>query len=185
MGAINRDKIKIYMVDANTNPSTLAASHVVAGEIKSYNKSGGEKDVESDPVFGGFVNKEKPITQVEIELEVIPRMQEANRWDAITYARDTTATASGLHVYTMASTKSTQPSDKMIVIEATEGTVFKSWAFNNCNVTVFDLEHNADDNQTGNITFKFSPTSPKGVSNFITAKVAATALPNWTGLDNN
>jgi hypothetical protein len=185
MTAINRNMTKIYMVAAGVNPSALQATDVIAGEIKSYNKSGGEKDVESDPVFGGFIDKEKPITQVEIELEVIPSIQQADRWDAITYAQDVANTSGSRKVYTMASTTSTQPVDRMIVIEATSGTLRKSWAFNNCNVTVFDLEHNADDNQTGNITFKFSPTTSRGVSNFMTQATAATSLPAWTALDNN
>jgi hypothetical protein len=185
MTAINRNMTKIYMVTAGTNASALESTDVVAGEIKSYNKSGGEKDVESDPVFGGFIDKEKPITQVEIELEVIPSIDQADRWDAITYAQDAANTSGGRAVYTMASQTSTQPLDRMIVIEATSGTDKKSWAFNNCNVTVFDLEHNADDNQTGNITFKFSPTTSEGVSNFMTEATAATSLPAWTALDNN
>lgn len=182
MVAISRSKVTIYMVAAGTVASALASSDIIAGEIKSYSKSGGEKDVESDPVFGGFVDKEKPTSQVEISMEVIPRVDSnQNRWDSVAYALD----SSNPGVYTMASETSTQPADRAIFITATDGSNYKSWGFNNCNVTVFDLEHNADDNQTGNITFKFSPTNESGVSNFMTAASAVTSLPTWGSLDNN
>lgn len=188
MVAISRSKVKIWIEDAGTNPSALVDSDAVAGEIKSYAKSGGTKEVESDPVFGGFVDKEKPTEQVEISMEVVPKVDtDQDRWDAMAYAAD------GTGVYTMASSVSTQPNDKAIFIGASDGTNGKAWAFNNCNVTVFDIEHNADDNQTGNITFKFSPENDSGVSNFQTLGGASTTpaiavtslLQSWSALDNN
>ena len=182
MVAISRSRVKIYIVDAGTAASTLTATDVIEGEIKSYNKSGGDKEVESDPVFGGYVDKEKPTEQVEVALEVIPKVNEdQNRWDTMAYAADVANSG----VYTMASATSTQPNDKAIYIEATDGTNYKSWGFNNTSVTVFDLEHNADDNQVGNITFKFSPENDSGVSNFMTAASQVTSLPAWSALDNN
>ncbi len=66
MVAISRSKVNIYIVSADTALSDLTATDIYKGDIKSYSKSGGEKDVESDPVFGGFVDKEKPISQVEL-----------------------------------------------------------------------------------------------------------------------
>ncbi len=182
MTAISRNKVSIYITDAGVNPSAVADTDIIKGDIKSYSKSGGENDVESDPVFGGYVDKEKPMTQIEISLDVIPKLDsDQSRWDALTYATDTTRT----DVYTMASQTSTQPGDKAIFISATDGTNSKSWAFNNASVTVFDLDHNADDNQSGKITFKFSPTDDNGVSNFMTAATSLADLPAWTALDNN
>jgi len=182
MTAISRSKVNIYIASAGTNLASLAATDKIEGEIKEYSKSGGEEDVESDPVFGGFIDKEKPISQVEISLEVIPKINEnQDRWDAFTYALDTTG------VYTMASETSTQPTNKVICIEAidTVSGKYKTWGFNNAKVTVFDLSHNADDNQTGNITFKFSPTDDSGVSNFQTLGTARASMPDWDELDNN
>lgn len=179
MTAISRSKTKIYIVDAGTAASALADTDIIAGEISSYSKSGGERDNESTPVFGGFVDKEKPVSQVEITMEVIPSLENATRWSEMAYSVDGTATS--FDVYTMAG----ELTDKAIYIQGTDGTNYVSYGFNNCNVTMSDIEHNADDNQTGTITFKFSPTNSDGVSNFMTAATAVTSLPAWTGLDNN
>lgn len=184
--AISRSKVKIYIVDNDTAASTLTATDAIDGEIKAYRKSGGEADVESDPVFGGFVDKEKPISQVELEFDIVPNListTSADRWSALAYTQDV---ATG--VYTMADT----PADKAVYIGASDGTTGKAWGFNNCSVTMLDIEHNADDNQTGTLNLKFSPTDENGVSNFMTvsttaasALLAVTQLPAWSALDNN
>jgi hypothetical protein len=189
MTAISRSKVNIYIVNAGTAPSLLAPSNIYKGDIKSYDVSGGEKDVESDPVFGGFVDKEKPTTQGEISFEIIPLVSSgaiSNRWDELAYTKET---AGGKTVYTMATeglnASAVAPGSKMIVIEAINGTIAKSLAYNNCSVTVLDVSHEADDNRTYNMTLKFAPTTGAGVSNFMTGDLLATALPNWTQLRNN
>ncbi len=171
MTAINRSAISIYIVPAGTNASALASTDKVLGEIKSYSKSGGEVDVESDPVFGGYVDKEKPRSQVEIQLEIVPSLDNADRWDSLIYGE-----TSG--VYTM----NTVGSDKAVFIEAVSGSLKKSWGFNNCNSVNWEISHNADDNQTGTFTFKFSPTTSSGVSNFMTKGTSVTVLPAWSTL---
>lgn len=184
--AISRSKVKIYIVDSGINPSAVATTDAIDGEIKSYAKSGGEADVESDPVFGGFVDKEKPVTQVEVTFEVIPNLSDAttaDRWDALAYAADSTG------VYTMAESAA----DKAVFIGSSDGTTGKAWGFNNCSVTVLDIDHNADDNQTETLNLKFSPTNTTGVTNFQTKSTSAateilavqTALQSWSALDNN
>lgn len=174
MTAISRNKVKIYIAAAGTAPSAITATDLIAGEIKSYSKSGGEKDVESDPVFGGFVDKEKAPSQFEISMEVVPSLENASRWDALAYAVNNSDA-----LYT---TKNVDIADKAIFIYATDGTNHKSWGFNNCNVTVFDIEHNADDNMTGNITFKFSPTTSSGIPNFQTKATTLAGLTAWASL---
>jgi len=188
MVAISRSKVNIYIVAADTDMSSLNATDIFKGDIKSYSASGGEKDVESDPVFGGYVDKEKPITQVELGFEIVPLIDadKASRWDELAY---TTETIGAKTVYTMStdnlSSTAVAPTARMVVIEAVNGTDYTTVAYNNCNVTVLDLEHNADDNRTYNMTMKFSPTTDDGVSNFMSGKLAATALPNWSQLNNN
>jgi len=180
MVAISRNKVNISIVDADTNASALASSDIVEGEIKTYNKSGGAQDIESDPVFGGYVDKEKPREQVEVSFEIIPKIgTDSDRWDSMTYALD------GTGVYTMADSTSTLPSNKAIFIEAADGSNYKSMGFNNCNISVLDMEHSADDNRTYNMTLKFSPTNDSNVSNFMTLATAIGSLPDWTALDNN
>jgi len=180
MTAISRSKVSIYIVDADTAISSLAATDVITGEIKSYSKSGGEKDVESDPLFGGFVDKEKPISQFELSLDIVPSVgADASLFDEMAYA---VQTVSSKTVYTSSSATAYQPSDKMVVIYATDGTTHKTLAYNNCNVTVLDIEHNADDNRTYNMTLKLAPETSEGKPNFMTGNLAATAMPEWSTL---
>jgi hypothetical protein len=178
MTAISRTKVDLYIVAVDTNASSLTSTDVIKGEIKSYAKSGGEREVESDPVFGGFVDKEKPIAQIELSFDIIPSMEYGDRWAQIAYSLDA---ATG--VYTMAG----DIVKKAVFIAAadTVGSTYVSWGFNNCNVTLLDMEHNADDNQTNTLTLKFSPTNEEDVSNFMTAASEITLMPNWTDLDNN
>lgn len=192
MTAISRSKVKIWITSADTVPSTLvdaektALDHngYIAGQIKSYSQSGGEKDVESDAVFGGYIDKEKPVSQYEIALDIVPALESpyVNLWDSYIL----TADGSNAGIYTSASISGTQPVDRMIVIQGKTGTsTYKSYAFNNASVTMLDMEHNADDNRTYSMTLKFSPESSSGVANYMTGAVAATALPAFSALDNN
>ena len=185
MTAISRSRTKIYIVDAGTNLSALTVTDIFKGDIKSYSKSGGEKDVETDPVFGGYVDKEKPISQIEVAMEIVPLLEadKSNRWDAMAYSQDLASTE--VTVYTTATETSTQPEDKMVVLESLSGTDYKVHAYNNASVTVLDLEHNADDNRSYNMTLKASPATDDGVANFMTFAAVATSGPNWTSLDNN
>lgn len=177
MAAISRKNTKIYITAADTLPSALTSSDVVVGEIKSYSKSGGEREVESDPVFGGFVDKEQPRSQFEIQLEVVPQTGTGSyEWDKLVYGQDS---AAGSDVYTSA----LDSDDRMIVIEAYDGTNYKSWAFNNCNGITIDYEGSADDNQTATLTFKFAPTTSDGVPNYQYSAVTATSLIDWDSLD--
>ncbi len=172
MVAISRSKVKIYIAPVDTNPTSLASTDLILGEIKSYKKSGGEDDIDSDAVFGGFVDKEKPASQFEVEFDIIPSIgSNSDRWDALIYGTTNS-------VYTL----NTAAANKMIAIQAQDGASFKSWCFNNCNGVSWDFEHNADDNQTGTFKFKFSPTTSGNQSNFATKALALTAMPNWTTL---
>lgn len=195
MTAISRSKVKIWIVAADTAPSTLldvqstSNTHLgyVVGQIKSYSKSGGDTDVESDPVFGGFVNKEKPTSQVELALDIVPAIeaQNADRWDYYAYTQETVGAKT---VYTMSTdnldASAVDAVNRAVYIQALNSSDYKTIAINNAQVTVLDMEHNADDNRTYSMTMKFSPTTSTGVSNFMTGMLAATAMPNWTQLNN-
>ena len=173
MTAISRKKVKIWISALDTAPSTLQNTDVIAGEILTYNKTGGEDDVESIPVFGGFVDKEKPRSQVELSFDVIPSIgTNSARWDSYIYGTNIGG------VYVMSS----DAANKAIFIQAANGSDYMSYAFNNCNAVKFDIEHNADDNRTGTLSFKMSPEDENGISNFMGKAVAVTSLPNWTQL---
>jgi hypothetical protein len=175
MGAIGRSKVKIYVAAKDTNPAALnTTTAIISGQIKSYSKSGGEQDIESDPVFGGYVDKEKPTSQVEVSFEVVPDLTTAAGADLI----DSLIYGSQSGVYTMSS----NAADKAIFIVAQDSTLYKTYAFNNCNAVSYDIDHNADDNRSGTLTFKFSPTTATGISNFMTAASNVTTLAAWSVL---
>jgi len=177
MTAISRKLVNIAIMNSGVNPSAIRSSDFIKGQIKSYSKSGGGSDLESDPHFGGFVDKEKPEEQVELSFDITPSLEDADRWDSIAHSVDG---ATG--VYTLAGSIS----NRSVFIEAVKADAgSKSHAFNNCNVHVLDFDHNADDNRSGRLTLKFSPTNSNGVSNYMTRATTLTSLPNWTSLDNN
>lgn len=168
MTAVSRGKTRIWVVPVDTAASALVTTAAysssntlgyIAGEVKSYSKTGGETDVESDPVFGGYVDKEKPQSQFELAFEIVPSFDKADFWEAMVYGYD-----SDNSVYT---TAAPAPVDRCVYIEADDGSEPQAWGFNNCNVTVLDMEHNADDNQTKNLTLKFSPTDNDGKPNYM------------------
>lgn len=181
MAAISRSKVKIWIVPADTAPSSLLATTTfngsnlgyIAGQIQSYSQTGGETDVESVPVFGGYVDKEKPVSQVELAFDVVPDVDtNPDIWESFIYGTN------ALGVYVM----SAQATDRAIFIQAQNGSNSKSIAYNNCNAVKVDLDHKADDNQTKSISFKFSPTTAAGISNYMSKNLAVTALPAWTTL---
>ena len=185
MTAISRNVTKLWIVAAGTNPSALSTSvwtsvntkGYIAGVIKSFSKSGGETESESDPVFGGYVDKDKPATQIQIELSIVPALETSNfEFETLAMSLDST---SGTAVYT---TKGVDLSDQAFFIQASDGSSNKSWGFNNCNITVLDMEHNADDNQTQTLRMKLSPTDDAGIPNGQYSKQAVTALTNWASL---
>lgn len=177
MTAFSRSKITgIYIVAAGTSPSDLADSDKITGEIKNYSRSGGEKDVESDPHFGGFVDKEKAPSQYELSFEITPSFENATRWEALALREDPVNTG----IYTSVG----EIEDKMVVIESynSGNNTHKSWAFNNCNVTMNDMDHPADDNQKFNMTLKFAPADKDNYPNYQVGAVAATSLISWSSL---
>ena len=183
MTAISRSAVKLWLVAADTNPSTLSTSvwttsnttGYIPGVIKEYSVSGGDADVTSDPVFGGFVDKETPRSQYEVSLTVVPGIEQSLfDFHALTLARD----ASDSTVFTSAGVGS----DQAFFIQANTGSVYKSWGMNNCNVTMDEITHSADDNMEQNITLKFSPTTAAGKPNLQYKPVILASLLDWSAL---
>lgn len=185
MTAISRSQVKLWIVPADTAPSTLLASSIwtsavplgyIPGVIKEYQVSGGEADVETDPVFGGFVDKEKPRSQFEIQLTVVPAIEGSSSFDFhdISLLADGTATT--------VLTSRGVGADRAVFIQANSGSAYKSYGFNNCSITTHEMSHNADDNMEQNVTLKFSPTTDAGKPNFQFSKVAVTSLIAWASL---
>ena len=176
--AISRDKVKIWILAAGVNPSTVDSSDAIVGEIRSWDLSGGDDDVESVPVFGGYVDKEKPREQFELSFDVVPQIGTgAEEWETYIYREDGTNS----DVYTSVG----RVGDRCVFIQAEDSTNFKSWGFNNCNSVTLDMNHNADDNMEATLNLKFSPTDQDGIPNLMYKKAAVATLPNWSALDTD
>jgi len=177
MTAINRKIVRIAIMEAATNAATLADSDYITGEIKSYSKSGGDLDVESDPHFGGDVDKEKARSQFELTFEITPSIDDTTKWEAYSYGSATVGSDT-IYLSSIAAT------DKAVFIEAAGTSNDISWGFDNCNVTLLDMEHNADDNQTKTLSLKFGSENSNGRANFMAAALLVESMPAWTALPN-
>jgi len=179
MTAVKRDYVKIAIVATGTNATDLASTDFISGEIKSYSKSGGEKDVESVPHFGGDVDKEKPRSQFELSFDVTPSIDDAGKWEEIAYG---SATVGGNVGYL----SNVDPGEKAVFIQNWKGDSEKiSYAFDNCGVTVLDMEQDAEDNQTKSLNLKFASENSSGRANFAAFKLALTEFPNWIAMPNS
>lgn len=163
MGGVFPTETTIYIAAADAVASALAASDKITGEIEKFNLTGGNKEIESVPVIGGFVDKEKPREQFEVSFDVIVQNTAAStldRWDTLKFGSTLKSSGEG--------------SAKMIWIQmqGNSSSLWKVYAFNNATAITWEPEMSADDMLRGTITFKFSPTTATGVSNLQTSTVA-------------
>lgn len=173
MVAVKRSLVKIAIMPADTNPSSVASTDWITGQIKEYSKSGLERDVQSDPHFGGFVDKEQSLSQGELSLQFTPDLSDADRWKGYAYSLHSTG------VYTV----NGDLTDKSVFIQAGNATVgYDAFCFNNCNVTMADMTHNADDVRTGTLNLKFAPETTAGISNFQTLGTDVNSMQDWSAL---
>jgi hypothetical protein len=160
MAGIFPNETTVYIVNANVNGSALATSDRVIGEITNWTQSGMDRETESIPVIGGFVDKEQPRSQGEISFDII-------------VANTSTTTLDRWNNMAMSTGKSdAEPVDKAVFIYATNGTTSTTLGINNANITSMERKMDADDMLRFSITMKFSPTTSLGVSNLRTSSVA-------------
>lgn len=166
---------KIWFGPNNIVGADLAANAAeFQAFITNFNESGGENDTESEPVMGGgFVDKEKPQSQKELEFDVLMR-----HTDRIT---DFKKIEAGQVI--SADGAGTDFEVGSIVIEVTTGTSVYYQAYNNVRAVVFDSDFAADDSWRGTLRFKLSPADADGNPNLaFGAEDAATGLVagSWT-----
>lgn len=167
MGGIFPNETSIYIVDNNTGSGSLTDADKVVGEIENWDLSGGEADVESVPVIGGFVDKENPRSQFEVSFDVIvsnTATSTFDRYDAYKYG-------SGL-------TSATEGTNKAIFIVHNSNSITKVFAMNNCRAITWEPNMSADDMLRGTINFKFSPTTPLGAANLKTSSLEGSTIPS-------
>lgn len=185
--------VKIWVVPAGTAASALVSTSqysasvptgYIAGEIKSYSKGGGELEVESEPLFGGYADVQSPVSQHEISFDIVPSIDRAGLWESMVYGED-----SATGVLTGSKRAAT---DRAVFIESKTTNKAAGWAFNNVFVTSLENEHDSEENMTQTMELKFAPENSSGVSNIIFNSTARDSsfteigdLPAWTSLDNN
>ena len=138
----------------------------MTGFISNYSESGGEKDTEAIPVFGGGnIDKETPRSQIEVSLDV----QMIYGTDSVAF--DTYKYGSGL-------TSATEGVVQVIYVQWTDGTYYYTRAYNNAKGVTFSPTSSADGNLTGTMTFKLSPTDQNGTANLQIDDAAASTI-SW------
>jgi hypothetical protein len=163
------DEATIYIVNADVDGSSLASSDEVTGEVSNFSESGGEKDIETIPVFGGGnLDKESSRSQIEVsfdvELQYSPPNGNVSKWDEFKYG-------SGL-------TSATEGVSKAIYVQWSDGTNYYTRAYNNAKAVTWNPESGADGNLRGTITFKLSPTTSAAAANLQVVETAASTI-SW------
>lgn len=161
MSGVFPNETSIYIANKDTDGSALTNADKIVGEITNWNRSGGEQDIETIPVIGGFVDKENPRTQVEFSFDVIVNNASASTLDR--YDK--------LWMGDSGSIGDESP-EKAIFIVSNTGSNSKVFAANNCRAVTWEPEMAADDMLRGTITFKLSPETPLGASNLKTSTIA-------------
>lgn len=172
MGGVFPKETSIFIAPAGTTGASLTVDHKIVGEITNITVKGGAADSQTIPVIGGFVDKDMPRGQLEITMDVIVQNTVASTLDRF----DILKFGSG-------GTSATDGSDRAIFISSltNSNTLWKTSAFNNCNVVTWEPELAADDMLRGTISFKLSPQTPLGVANVRSSALAySSAFFVWT-----
>jgi hypothetical protein len=155
--------------------ASTAACVAVTAEVTNFTESGGEEDKESVAVFGGgFIDKTKPRTQIEVSFDVVIRYSSTPstvlKWDQMKWGAIAGSTV----------TASSNPTANVIFVQFTDGTNFYTRAYNNAYAVTFEPETAADDMAKGTISFKLSPNTPTAVSNIKITNLHASTITSWT-----
>lgn len=140
--------------------------------LDNFSQSGGGKDVESIPLFGGaFLDKEKPREQIEVTLDA--------KWKYGTDLLLDQLCMGSLLDGSTAVNSANEPTTKVIYLQWSDGTNFYTRAYNNVNaVNLGDVEQAADGFLQGTFTFKLAAADSSGSANLKIDNAAASTL-SW------
>ncbi|RLG33406.1 hypothetical protein DRN98_03990 [Methanosarcinales archaeon] len=171
MGGIFPNETTIYIAPVDVDAASVVSSDSIVGEITNWSLSGGEADIESIPVIGGFVDKENPRSQFEVSFDIIVQNTAASTFDRY-----------DIFKYGTGLTSATEGDAKTIWLKFTSGVTeyTKALGFNNTKAITWEPEMAADDMLRGTMTFKFSPTTELGAANLLTSTIAGSTMPALT-----
>lgn len=175
--SLSGDNVTIWFAPAGTVGSDLSADGTeFQSFISAFNESGGEKDIETQPVFSdtgihGQVVRKKPRALKEVTFDIVLR-HNSKIINFKTIENGGTIGADGAGADYVVG---------MLVIQQTDGTNYYYQAFNNVQATVFDTEFQSDEEWKGTLTFKLAPATPAGVSNIVSGDADVTTdLTAWS-----
>ncbi len=156
--------IKIGAADAGSSTLTAVTSY-----ITGFNQSGGGRDTESKPLFGGAnFTHNLPRAQFEVSVDVIiPPSANSVIWDNILM------NGTGLASSDLTSTSVTSDGESVagkLEFVWTDGTTIYTRSYNNIYAFEFTPEQAADGELKGSMSFKMAPTDSAGVGNLTVTK---------------
>lgn len=158
--------VTIGAADAVSSAGTAFTSY-----ITNFTQSGGTRDIESIPVFGGGnVDKENPREQVEVQFECIIQGATPLLFDQLIAGSSLDGTT--------AVSYADDPVKRTIYVEVVdaETPATMTRAYNNAEAVTWEPEMSADEYMKGTITFKLSPTDAAGSTNVKIVKAAASTV---------
>lgn len=181
---INRRDISIYIVDKDTDASTLTDSDKIIGRIEDYTLSPGDQNVDYTYLFGGTIETEEPEGETTIDFEIVPRVEDELFWEKLRYEKDETA---GVWVTPK------EPKRLAVFIAIDDGGDNATGiAFNNALISALETSHSAEENQSKSISLTLAPETADGISNFMANSKeedaeygSITDLPGWSALDHS
>lgn len=169
MGALFPSEVTVKIGAAGAASSSCTA---FTTRLTSFSETGGDKDVESIPVFGNAnIVKENPRNQIEVAFDCILQYTDVLLFDQL-------VSSSVLDGSTLVESKN-DSTPKVIYVEWVDGSVYHTRAYNNATAVMFEPEMSADEYLKGTVTFKLAPTTESALSNKKVAKAAASTI-TWT-----
>lgn len=167
---LQADELTVYIGAADAASSACTD---FTKSLDNFSQSGGGKDIESVPLFGGaFLNREMPREQIEVTLDA--------KWK---YGTDLLLDQLVMGSVLDGSTEvdsGDEPSSKVIYLQWTDGTNYYTRAYNNCQgVNLGDVEQSADGFLQGTFTFKLAATDSSAAANVKITDAAASTL-SWS-----
>lgn len=146
-------------VFVNAADSAPSAGFELTDHSTNFSQSGGDRDTESIPVFGGGnVTKENPRNQFEVSFDVIVQPAAATIFDEMLHSSTLTGTAASI-------TSDGDGAALQFGLTWTDGSNTYTRTYNNAFVTNWEPEMSADEYLKGSVTFKMAPTTPGGTGN--------------------
>lgn len=145
-------------VRIGTADAAYSACTTFTQSLTNFSQSGGGRDIESVPLFGGaFLNREQPREQIEVTFDAVYKYGTDVDIDALVMGSSLTASAVE---------SSQEPDDLIVWIYWNDGTNHYYRAYNNVSaVNLMDVEQAADGFLQGTVNFKLSATDSAGASN--------------------